>query len=212
MLATEPLCASCGQAAHDFANEEALGCIPPREVLQFGPHKLSREYRDALIAAYPYYCTEEVVGSFLGRNDKFPSQDEWIRQAESTSVATEWSDDDDDDDDEVWPLTASDAPLLRMTRGEILELFERASDNNTADLDRRMNVLTSRNGKDAWRSFSFVALNSRTYRLIRESADRLGSLGEHARWPRPHRDGHVVYPTQVIDECLEAAATAGAAT
>ena len=60
----------------DFANEEILDAIPPRERLQFGPHTIDQTYRDAMFDEFPDYTAEEVVGSFLGKNPHFPSQDD----------------------------------------------------------------------------------------------------------------------------------------
>lgn len=70
-------CPSCGARAHDFAQEEALRCVPPRGTRRFGPHLLGRAYRAALFRAHPAYTAEEVVGSFLGHNRAFPSQRDW---------------------------------------------------------------------------------------------------------------------------------------
>ncbi len=70
-------CPTCGEKAHDFAREEALDCVPPRNVLQFGNYLIDRDYREALYEEFPFYTTEEVVGSYLGHNPNFPSQIEW---------------------------------------------------------------------------------------------------------------------------------------
>tara|TARA_B110000027_G_scaffold36528_1_gene40430 strand:+ start:2091 stop:2321 length:231 start_codon:yes stop_codon:yes gene_type:complete len=67
---------------HDFATAEVLDCVPPIGVLQFGEHAIDPRYRDALHSRFPFYTTEEVVGSFLGHNPYFPSQEEWLEDHE----------------------------------------------------------------------------------------------------------------------------------
>lgn len=54
-----------------------MNCIPAFHVLRFGNHTLSKPYRAALYTYCPYFTTEEVVGSFLGHNPNFPSQQKW---------------------------------------------------------------------------------------------------------------------------------------
>ena len=73
-------CPSCGKKAHDFTKEEALDCVPPKETLVFGPYKIDEEYRKELYDKFPFYSTEEIVGSYLGYNDRFPSQNNWLEQ------------------------------------------------------------------------------------------------------------------------------------
>lgn len=71
-------CSTCGKKAHDFTKEEALDCVPPKEVLQFGEYHIDKKYRNALYKAFPIYTSEEVVGSYLGHNPNFPSQSDWM--------------------------------------------------------------------------------------------------------------------------------------
>lgn len=71
-------CPTCGKKAHDFANEEALYCVPPKKVLQFGEYIINEKYRKALFQEFPFYTAEEIVGSYLGHNPYFPSQPEWL--------------------------------------------------------------------------------------------------------------------------------------
>jgi len=73
-------CPTCGKKAHDFEKEEALSCVPPKNVLKFGSYRIDEKYRDALYKAYPFYTTEEVVGSYLGHNPHFSGQDAWFDQ------------------------------------------------------------------------------------------------------------------------------------
>lgn len=73
-------CPTCGKEAHDYEHEEFLDCVPPLEVLTFGPYHISREYRDALYEKYPFYTSEEVVGSYLGKNPYFPSEALWYEE------------------------------------------------------------------------------------------------------------------------------------
>jgi hypothetical protein len=71
-------CPTCGKKAHDFEKEEAMNCVPPKEVLKFGEHQIDRKYRNALYKEFPMYTSEEVVGSYLGYNPHFLSQNEWL--------------------------------------------------------------------------------------------------------------------------------------
>lgn len=75
-------CATCGKNAHNFEKEEHMACVAPRDVLKFGQYKIEKEYRDALYEEYPFYNTEEVVGSYLGHNPHFPSEDDWFSAKE----------------------------------------------------------------------------------------------------------------------------------
>ncbi|MFR9523354.1 MAG: hypothetical protein SNH94_02140 [Rikenellaceae bacterium] len=73
-------CESCGAPAHDFEKEEAFSCIPPKNVLRFGKYLVNKEYREALYNNHPYYTSEEIVGSYLGKNPYFPSERDWIEK------------------------------------------------------------------------------------------------------------------------------------
>lgn len=78
----EKNCPSCGKKAHNFEKEQVLDCIPPINVLKFGKYQLNKEYREALFEEYPFYVAEEIVGSFLGKNNLFPSQEDWLSEIE----------------------------------------------------------------------------------------------------------------------------------
>lgn len=82
-------CPTCGKRAHDFDKEEAMGCVPPSEILKFGQHEINKEYREALYEDYPFYTSEEVVGSYLGHNPHFPSQNVWLEQQEENTKEDE---------------------------------------------------------------------------------------------------------------------------
>ena len=71
-----------------------MRCIPPLHVLEFGKYTMSFPYRKALYEFAPYYTTEEVVGSYLGYNPNFPSEEDW------TNEQCEDEEDDSDDDSE----------------------------------------------------------------------------------------------------------------
>jgi hypothetical protein len=79
-------CQTCGKKAHDFVNEEAMECVPPMDVLNFGEHHIDVNYRRELHNEYPMYNSEEVVGSFLGYNPDYPSQQEWLVQQENKTL------------------------------------------------------------------------------------------------------------------------------
>jgi len=94
-------CDACNKK-HDWRKEEYMECKPPLSVLCFGEYKIDPAYRLALYNHGSYYNTEEVVGSFLGHNPHFPSQEEWIEQQneESSDQDGEWSDQDEESSDE----------------------------------------------------------------------------------------------------------------
>lgn len=73
-------CPTCGKDAHDFENEEIMDCVPPKHILRFGQYEIDKDYRDALYKHCPIYTAEEVVGSYLGYNPHFPSQDYWLAE------------------------------------------------------------------------------------------------------------------------------------
>ena len=75
-------CPSCSENCHNFEDEEFLSCVPPPDTLKFGDYVLSKEYKEALFNYSPSYNVEEVVGSFLGYNPYFPSQDQWEEERE----------------------------------------------------------------------------------------------------------------------------------
>lgn len=75
-------CTTCGNEAHDFSKEEVMDCVPPLDVYQFGQYTIDRKYRMALYQNFPFYTAEEVVGSCLGYNPNFPSQEEWLEENE----------------------------------------------------------------------------------------------------------------------------------
>ena len=78
-----------------------MDCVPPKHVRQFGEYRLSLEYRDALYDHASYYNTEEIVGSYLGYNDEFPSQDKWEEDKweEDESEEDELLEEDESEDD-----------------------------------------------------------------------------------------------------------------
>jgi hypothetical protein len=87
-------CQTCGKKAHNFEREEVFYCVPPKSILKFGPYKIDVDYRNALYNEFPFYTTEEIVGSFLGYNPNFPSQAIWLEEKEENI------DEDDEDFDE----------------------------------------------------------------------------------------------------------------
>ncbi len=76
-------CPTCGKKAHNFEIEEVLDCVPPKDVLKFGDYMIDKEYRKALYKEYPFYNAEEIVGSFIGHNPYFPSQEDWFFEQEN---------------------------------------------------------------------------------------------------------------------------------
>jgi len=83
-------CMQCDKE-HDWQKEEYMECVPPIHVLCFGEYILDPKYRQAVYQHCKQYNTEEVVGSFLGHNPHFPSQEKWIK-----------GDSSDDEDDARW--------------------------------------------------------------------------------------------------------------
>ena len=73
-------CQSCGEFSHDdFVSLEALGCVPPPDILCFGDFLINKAYRRALLEHSPNYTVDEIVGTCLGLNDTFPSHTIWCR-------------------------------------------------------------------------------------------------------------------------------------
>lgn len=72
-------CQTCGKKEHDYEHEleKFWDCVPPKDILKFGEYEINKEYRDELYEKYPFYTTEEVVGSYLGHNPYFPSQEDY---------------------------------------------------------------------------------------------------------------------------------------
>lgn len=60
--------------------------IPLPETLTFGQHTIDARYRAALYAEYPFYTIEEIVGSYLGNNPYYPSQEVWIDLQDNSST------------------------------------------------------------------------------------------------------------------------------
>eukprot|EP01083_Nonionella_stella_P001431 4120_1 len=98
---TTEKCLTCGAPAHDFKLEEALQCVPPSNILQFGPHKIDAEYREQLLRFHPQYTCEEIVGTFLGFNPYYESQEEWLRQKEAEEQEDEDESSEFEFDDEM---------------------------------------------------------------------------------------------------------------
>lgn len=67
-------------------NDDSLNSIPPKHILQFGPYKIDPNYREALFKAYPRYTIEEIIGSFIGYNPNFPSQEDWLNDEEDEDL------------------------------------------------------------------------------------------------------------------------------
>jgi hypothetical protein len=72
-------CISCNKKEHDYTVEEALTCIPPQDALQFGEYTIDPLYRAYLYKRHPTLNAEQVVGSFLGKNPYYLSQEEFLR-------------------------------------------------------------------------------------------------------------------------------------
>ena len=71
-------CTRCNKE-HNWQEDEYMECVPPIHVLCFGEYTLDPKYREAVYQHCKQYNTEEVVGSFLGHNPHFPSQEKWIQ-------------------------------------------------------------------------------------------------------------------------------------
>ena len=69
--------------------EEYIDCVPPPEMCIFGPYKIDPEYRKQLYIEFPFYTGEEVVGSYLGHNPYFPSQEEWLKSKTKSESESE---------------------------------------------------------------------------------------------------------------------------
>jgi len=102
--ATKSHTASCDFCSkkHDWRKEEQMECKPPLSVLCFGEYKIDPAYQLALYNHGNFYNMKEVIGSFLGHNPNFPSQEEWMEQQneESSDQGGETSDQDEESSDQ----------------------------------------------------------------------------------------------------------------
>jgi hypothetical protein len=105
------MCNSCQKKMHDFAREEALECIPPKDVLVFGEYKINKNYRNALYAEHPKYTAEEIVGTYLGHNADFPSQSKWFAEEETDSDSDSESDK-EEGANESWHFDVISTPIF----------------------------------------------------------------------------------------------------
>ena len=58
--------------------------VPPPDQYIFGAYHIDPQYRDQLFADYPFYTSEEIVGSYLGYNPYFPSEQEWFEKRDES--------------------------------------------------------------------------------------------------------------------------------
>jgi len=91
-------CTQCDEE-HDWQEDEYMECVPPLHVLCFGEYTLDPNYRQAVYQHCKKYNTEEVVGSFLGHNPHFPSQEKWINGDSSDEEDLSHADLTDTDDE-----------------------------------------------------------------------------------------------------------------
>lgn len=77
-----------------------MDCVPPLHVRRFGDDiVLSPEYRQALYEAYPFYTTEEIVGTSLGFGI-FLSESDWWKEQKGEDDDSEEEDDDSEEEDQ----------------------------------------------------------------------------------------------------------------
>ena len=60
-------------------NTEYMDCMPPGHIIQFVIYCMDRGYRAEVHRRFGhFYTTEEVMGTYLGHNPRFPSESEWL--------------------------------------------------------------------------------------------------------------------------------------
>jgi len=64
---------------HDWDSVAVMECVPPPGQLRLASYDIDAEYRRELYSMYSFFTVEEIVGTFLGRNPGFPSQEAWLR-------------------------------------------------------------------------------------------------------------------------------------
>lgn len=74
-----------------------MACVPPPDVLYFGDIRVDPAYRQALLAHCRVYCAEEIVGSYLGRNPFFVSQEKWLAPSGESPHSSDYQSADDED-------------------------------------------------------------------------------------------------------------------
>lgn len=63
---------------HAFKNPSEADIVPPHNQLLFGPHTIDANYKAALYEEFPMYTSKQILSSYLGQNDEFPSYIEWV--------------------------------------------------------------------------------------------------------------------------------------
>ena len=51
--------------------------VPPHDALEIGDYYLNPGFKEAVYQKFPYYTAEEIIGTYLGHNPYFPSQNQW---------------------------------------------------------------------------------------------------------------------------------------
>jgi len=92
-------CDRC-ETKHDWRHQEHMECIPPLSVLLFGKYQIDPAHSMALYEVCKSFNTEEVVGSFLGHNPHFLSQETWLEDQNADSSEQDGAGEQDDDPSE----------------------------------------------------------------------------------------------------------------
>ena len=67
----------CQWCRAQWCDDEHRGCRPPEHKVTYGSVVLDGAYKQALFRAWPTYSVEEIVDSWFGYNEHFPSGTEW---------------------------------------------------------------------------------------------------------------------------------------
>jgi len=76
-------------SSYNWSKIDVQNCRPPLHIIQFGKHRMNRDYRQGLYNLCIDFTTEEIVGFFLGVSSNFPSFEKWIQNGKKAQLDDE---------------------------------------------------------------------------------------------------------------------------
>ena len=68
-------------------DQKYLDSVPSPKTCKFGPYQIDPKYRKEIYKRFPHYTIEEIVGSYIGYNRYFPSQEQWLNSESESDDA-----------------------------------------------------------------------------------------------------------------------------
>ena len=68
-------------------DQKYLDRVPSPKTCKFGPYQIDPKYRKEIYKRFPFYTIEEIVGSYIGYNRYFPSQEQWLNSESESDDA-----------------------------------------------------------------------------------------------------------------------------